>query len=218
MAEKSEFKAIAVRLKHERGITLRDVANTLGMNYSYLSDVSSGRSPFTDDCRAKMIRAFGAEIVNGTPDAPTPVRMYGGEQDCNMVTLPLIPIDAVAGFPTIDNDGVTLADCEQYAIPEFTSRGAEFLVRVSGTSMYPRFNHGDLLACKRVQQLTFVQWGMVYVLDTEQGMLVKRLYECPDDRDSVVCHSENTNEYTDFRLPKTEIRSVSIVLGHISVS
>lgn len=218
MEQKNDIKAILFRLKHQRGLSMKQVADELGMNYSYLSDVNSGRSPFTDATRAKFIQVFGKHIVD--PDATEPVRpkVYGGKDgETPMVLLPLIPIDCLAGLPSSDNDGISLDDCEQYAVPEFSARGAEFLVRVSGTSMQPRYNSGDLLACRRVTRMTFFQWGMVYVIDTEQGMLVKRLYEYTNDDNMVVCHSENTEEFPDFKLPKSEIRSVSIVVGHISL-
>ncbi len=222
MAQENEFKAILYRIKHEKGMTMREIAEKLGVTYSYLSDVHTGRAPYNDVLRGKIIKKFGVHIAN---NEPTPQHVYGGGDDEQamdvptekMITLPLIPLDAVAGFPLFDNAGITISDCEQYSVPEFSVRGAEFLVRVSGSSMTPRFANGDLLACKKVAQATFFQWGMVYVIDTQQGMLVKRLYECPNDDDMVICHSENTIEYPDFKLPKSEIRSVSIVIGYISV-
>lgn len=222
MAEQTEFRDVLSRIKRIYGKTLRTIADDLGMNYSYLSDISTGKAPFTDATRQKVISKYGRHVI--FPDEPTPQHYYGGGDDEQtnvptekMITLPLIPLDAVAGFPLFDNAGITISDCEQYSVPEFSVRGAEFLVRVSGSSMTPRFANGDLLACKKVAQVTFFQWGMVYVIDTQQGMLVKRLYECPNDDDMVVCHSENTTEFPDFKLPKSEIRSVSIVIGHISV-
>lgn len=218
MEKNEEFKAMLGRIKKQYGKTLRAIADDIGVNYTYLSDITSGRSPLTDAMKGKIMQKYGRAIVY--PDDPMPPRFYGGGEPVpeNMVLLPLIPLEAAAGFPSFDNDGISLDDCEQYAIPEFTARGAEFLVRVSGTSMYPRYNNGDILACRRVQKMTFFQWGMVYVIDTEQGMLVKRLYECPNDDDAIVCKSENETEFPPFKLPKSEIRSVSIVLGQISVS
>ena len=66
---------------------------------------------------------------------------------------------------------------EQYSVREFSIRGAEFLIRVEGMSMFPRYTNGDILAVKRLSSVTFFQWGCVYVLDTEQGMLIKRLFK-----------------------------------------
>ena len=127
--------------------------------------------------------------------------------------LPLIPIDAVAGFNGVDVQGVRLEDCSRYVVPEFAELHAEYMIRVSGSSMYPKYSNGDLLACRRVQEVTFLQWGKVYVLDSNQGAMVKRLFPC-EDSEVVECRSDNPN-YPPFRLPKSEIRSVSIVVGVI---
>lgn len=130
-------------------------------------------------------------------------------------SLPLIPIEAVAGFPGDDDTGVKLVDCEQYHVPEFAAKGAQFLIRVSGSSMYPKYSNGDILACRKIDSVTFFQWGKVYVLDTNQGALVKRLFEDEENQNNVVCHSDNHENYPNFKIPKSEIRSLSIVLGVI---
>lgn len=130
-------------------------------------------------------------------------------------SLPLIPIDAVAGFPGEDKNGIAIEQCECYCVPEFADKGAQFLIRVSGSSMYPKYSNGDILACRKIESITFFQWGKVYVMDTCQGALVKRIFEDKDDKDNVICHSDNHDNYPDFKLPKSEIRSLSIVLGVI---
>lgn len=128
--------------------------------------------------------------------------------------LPLVPIDAVAGFNGIDLPGVQLADCARYTIPEFIEAKAEYLIRVSGSSMYPKYSSGDILACRKIQEVTFLQWGKVYVIDSQQGAMVKRLFEIEGDADNILCKSDNAN-YPPFKLPKSEIRSLSIVVGAI---
>ena len=85
-------------------------------------------------------------------------------------TLPLIPYDAFAGLPAVDNIGIAFKDCEQYYIPDFISRGADFLIRVSGDSMVPQYLNGDLLACTLIKDVLFFQWGKIYVIDTSQGV------------------------------------------------
>lgn len=127
--------------------------------------------------------------------------------------IPLIPIEAVAGWNGVDHEGVTLSDCENYYIPDFVSAGAEYLIRVSGSSMYPKYSSGDILACKKIKEVTFFQWGKIYVIDSAQGAMVKRIL--PSEKDNcVVCKSDN-EKYPPFELPKTEIRSLSIVIGAV---
>ena len=126
--------------------------------------------------------------------------------------LPLIPFEAIAGYLSTDNEGVRLEDCERYVIPEFDRRGAEFIIRVSGSSMYPKYSNGDLLGCKKIENILFFQWGKIYVLDTSQGALVKRVYEHEND-DFVMLVSDNKDVYPPFAIPKSDIRSLSIVVG-----
>lgn len=134
--------------------------------------------------------------------------------ETNNHTLPLIPIAAVAGFNGLDIPGIPLAQCPQYSIPDFIEQKAEYLIRVSGSSMYPKYSSGDILACRRIQEITFIQWGKIYVIDSQQGAMVKRLFEIPDNPEHILCQSDNP-QYPPFKLPKSEIRSLSIVVGVI---
>lgn len=127
--------------------------------------------------------------------------------------IPLIPLDAVAGFPAESGGGVRLEDCERYVIPEFENKGANFLIRVSGDSMVPLYYSGDLLACRKITDIRFFQWGTVYVLETSQGVLVKRVQESVDHADSILCVSENSSVHHPFLLPRDDIRSLSFIVG-----
>lgn len=140
-----------------------------------------------------------------TPTADTSV-------NTSQKALPLIPFEAIAGYLSTDNEGVMVEDCERYVIPEFEQRGAEFIIRVSGSSMYPKYSNGDLLGCKKIKDILFFQWGKIYVLDTSQGTLVKRIYEHEND-DFVKLVSDNKDVYPPFVIPKSDIRSLSIVVG-----
>lgn len=130
-------------------------------------------------------------------------------------TLPLIPYDAFAGLPAVDNIGIAFKDCEQYYIPDFISRGADFLIRVSGDSMVPQYLNGDLLACTLIKDVLFFQWGKIYVIDTSQGVLVKRIMRIEEDDEHVLLVSENKDKYEPFKFPTSDIRSLAIVVGLI---
>ena len=130
-------------------------------------------------------------------------------------TLPLIPIDAIAGVPAGDFQGVRFEDCEQYRISDFVSNGAEFLILVNGSSRYTKYSYGDILACKKIEEILFIQWGKVYVIDSSQGSLVKRLFEDKNNKENLICVSDNKENYPPFSIPKSDIRSLSIVVGVI---
>lgn len=128
-------------------------------------------------------------------------------------SLPLIPIDAMAGVGKGDFS-VIESDVERYFIPDFNKK-ADFLIRISGTSMSPKYFHGDVVACKSIPTETFIQWGKVYVLDTVQGALCKRLMP-GSKKGSVKCISDNQEAYPPFELDfRHDIRSLAIVVGMI---
>lgn len=125
---------------------------------------------------------------------------------------PLIPIEAMAGFGTAETT-ITQQDIKAwYVVPDFNS--FDFMIKVKGSSMYPKYSSGDVVACKKVPlDGLFFQWNKVYVLDTVQGPLIKRIKRGSDD-EHVLIVSENTN-YEPFELPLKAINSVAIVIGVI---
>lgn len=132
------------------------------------------------------------------------------------IDLPLLPFSAVAGY-LAENNSESWSGVEYCRVPEFSSRGADFLIRVEGDSMYPRYGNGELLAIRVIKDPTFFQWGKVYVLSTNQGCVVKRLFPDPKDDTAIVCHSENSSLYPDYRITKEDVLGVAIVVGHIGV-
>lgn len=129
--------------------------------------------------------------------------------------LPLLPVDAMAGALNGDNQGFMEYECERYLVPLF--KGAEFLCRVQGNSMWPKYNSGDIVACKKVpMEHLWFQWGKSYVISTRQGVLVKRIEPSKNEGCVQIC-SENAEKYKPFELPVTEINGVAVVVGVIRV-
>lgn len=125
-------------------------------------------------------------------------------------TRPRIPYDAAAGTLTETIEGVTEYQCEEVpvisAFPKY-----DFTIRIVGRSMEPEYFAGDEVACLKVNEKRFLQWGRVHVLDTTQGVVIKRIY---DDGDCITCRSYNP-EFPDFSIPKEDIRSYNLVVGSL---
>lgn len=123
-------------------------------------------------------------------------------------TRPRIPYTAAAGSLTSAVEGITSDQCEHIPriniFPEY-----DFTIIIKGDSMEPKYEGGDEVACKRIDSTSFIQWGKVHVLDTAQGILIKRTYE---DGEKIRCVSYNP-EYPDFSIDKDEIYSMSLVVG-----
>ena len=142
--------------------------------------------------------------------------------------IPLIPINAMAGVftgeqsvleleceryvvPAFKDAEFLITECERYVVPAF--KDAEFLITVKGSSMIPKYYSGDIVACKRMPLDTFFQWNKVYVLDTEQGPLIKRVKKGATD-ETLSIFSDNP-DYEPFELPRTKIYHIALVVGVI---
>lgn len=127
---------------------------------------------------------------------------------------PLIPIEAMAGFGTAEAAQVFENHItERYVIPDFKGK-VDYFIRVTGSSMYPKYNSGDVVACKMIENLSFVQWNKTYVLDTSQGAIVKRLIKSSKSG-YITCRSDN-KDYPDFEVNINEdIHAIALIIGVI---
>jgi SOS-response transcriptional repressor LexA len=123
-------------------------------------------------------------------------------------TKPRIPYNAAAGTLTDTVAGVTEYECEKVPVVSAFPR-YDFTIRITGDSMMPNYHPGDEVACLRINEERFIQWGRVHVLDTEQGVIIKSNY---DNEDCLRCASFNP-EYPDFNVPKSDIRSYNLVVA-----
>jgi len=206
------------------GTSYAEIAGRLGVLPQYLSNIITGPRGASEKFVSKFCEVYG---INQN-DLYNKLKVYHTELaekqvvserkhkiESNQNGIPLIPIEAVAGY-ALKGDAVAMEYdiTERYLVPEFSVRGVKYLIRVSGSSMYPKYSNGDILACRPVTDLSFFQWGKVYVLDTDQGAIVKRLFEGKNDT-CIECRSDNKEHYPAFQIPKTSIRNISIVVGVI---
>lgn len=124
--------------------------------------------------------------------------------------IPLIPTSAIAGMFS-GSEPVFEYECERFIVPTF--RDAEFLISVKGDSMTPHYNTGDIIACKKLPMDTFFQWNKIYVIDTEQGPLIKRI-RSGSTSDHIELVSDNQT-YPPFEIHRSKIYHIALVIGVI---
>ena len=197
----------------------KELAELLGYTKSSFSQILNGKVPLSDKFLDKIcsldnninkvwILENKGEMLkssNNTPTVAEPQLPSG---------VPMLPFDAFAGIGT-DVEGVNLDTIEErYVVPLFDGMKMDFMISVRGSSMYPKYNSGDVVACRMVQELLFVQWNKVYVLDTiSQGVIIKRLKKS-DKEGFVICKSDN-EQYEPFEIPMSDIRTIALVVGVI---
>ena len=202
-----------------QGETFNKLATDIGVSNSYFSKMVKSNGSLGEDIIRKI-------LLNYEHLSPEWLLIGKGEMiksDKNTLVetqdiikgIPLITYDAIAGFSSMDNEGAFEKDFARYVVPEFINKGVEFLIRVSGSSMYPKYSSGDILACKFIKDRLFFQWGKIYVIDSSQGILVKRVRKHEKYPEYIILESDNKERYQPFEFPTSDIRSLSIVIGVI---
>ena len=89
------------------------------------------------------------------------------------------------------------------------------IVQVSGDSMTPIINSGDMVAIREIESTEIIFWGQIYVVILDDYRLVKYLRK-HDDPSMVILRSENPN-YDDIEVPRSKIRQLFLVQNVIRI-
>lgn len=126
--------------------------------------------------------------------------------------IPLIPFSAMAGYLS-GEASVSEDECEKIIIPGLK---ADFIIPIKGDSMEPRFFAGDYVACERTSiKDLFFQWGKTYVIDTTNGVFIKRVDE-GSSKNEILLVSEN-KKYKPMPIPTSSILHIALVKGVVRI-
>lgn len=193
------------KLGYDRAQTVYDVLNGKSKpSYDFFSRLYN--TEYSDIINEKWLFSGDGEMLKGA--APVAVVAKPGKG------IPLVTIRAIAGLGNAEFN-IKESDVKAtYVVPKFNGRKVDFMIEVYGSSMYPKYNSGDVVACTIIRESSFIQWNKVHVIATrEQGILVKRLKQA-DEPCMFLAVSDN-KEYPPFLLPKEEITGIALVVGVI---
>ncbi len=91
-------------------------------------------------------------------------------------------------------------------------RSADFFFPVSGTSMEPEINDGDIVGVKRVNRSEGIDHGSVYMIVTNDNRMIKRCYHDNNDPELIWCVSPN---YPSFPIRKNDVCALFKVVNRI---
>lgn len=210
--------ALERRIGASKGVLSRAIANGTDIQAKWLEAIVENYPQYSAQW---LMTGHGEMINNNVGLDPSQGTKQGAPQQQilkphtpvlnitdDFQTRPRIPLDAAAGSLTIALFSVSESDCEQLPVIP-TLPKYDFTIVARGDSMSPDILSGDELACRFISEKGFIQWGRTHVLDTAQGIVVKRIF---DDNDYIVCRSSNHN-YPDFPIPKTDIYHLALVVG-----
>jgi len=216
MQNKSLIKSNTLEFITHRGISKYQFYKETGITRGVL-DQNNGMSEeniarilaqYSDINTEWLITGKGEMYKSSNDTAPA--------QRLKLTGYPLVTQDAVAGLGNgqfLVSDGDVI---DYYNIPKYKNIRIDFLTEVYGSSMYPKYSSGDIVACKIIDEKKFIQWNKCHVIVTKgQGILIKRLKK-GDDPDTILAVSDNKN-YEPFVIPVNEITSMALVVGVIKL-
>ena len=207
-----------------KGITMKHFEQKCNLSSGY---VTSMRKGFGQDKLNNVLKMFPelnrewllygeGEMLNTTLK---PQQYYGGDtekqkvNEPQMFIVPLMPISAKGGTLDEFSHCVMDNDCEKVLSP---IKGADFAITVCGDSMSPDYPSGCHILIKKIEERAFIDWGKVFVLDTVNGTIIKKLMPVADDPSKIRCISINP-EYPPYEISLEYVRAIYRVLMCMSL-
>jgi SOS-response transcriptional repressor LexA len=211
--KKTSHMPVKERLKefiNFRKISVRSFEKQCGLSYGYVSNMRVSLQP---DKIMSIAEQF-PELNTGWLLTGTGKMLIENEgsslfSNCHDKK-PHILTEAIAGRLNLFLESVTKDNCTFYpriaGLPDY-----DFTISISGDSMVDKYYFGDIVACKMIQERTFFQWGRVHVLDTNQGVITKKLM--PSEKENCVKAVSFNSNYPPFDIPTQDIYNYALVVG-----
>lgn len=205
-----------IKVRMHFGLSSKDFASKAGIDPSNYSSIETGKRSFGNRVMQDICNAFDVNIDwlrTGQGE------MLKSKCECDTLSqssceVLLLPISAQGGSLNDFIVSVKDSDCERIVSP---IRDVDFAMSVSGDSMSPEYPSGSQILIKRINEKAFIDWGRVYVLDTCNGTVIKRLMPpATNAKETVRCVSINP-EYPPFEVSLNDVYGVYKVLLCMSI-
>lgn len=192
--------------------SMKQMAEAAGISPQNLYDIKAGKCKLSKDV-ALSLQKLNQDIslswlLSGEGEmlksSQTAIKDYS-----NNGGVPYYAVDFLAGFDLVFNNQTAVPD-GYISFPHI--RGAQAWVDISGKSMSPLIDPGDVIAIKRIEDWqTNILYGEVYALVTKQYRTVKRIRK--SERDGWIRLVPENPDYDPQDIPVTSIIALYQVLG-----
>lgn len=201
------------------GITIGALERTIGASKGVLSRAISNNT----DIQSKWIQL----IVENYPHYSCEWLMTGREpmirKENKELNIAKISYDPTIGVPYYDVDfaaGFNLLYNDQTIVPTYNIifqpfEDAQFWCNVTGRSMEPKLNPGDIIALKEIPSIDDILYGEIYAVVLKNMRTIKIIRKA-DDPDMLRFIPININNFDEQVFPKNNIEKVFVVMGCIS--
>ena len=203
-----------------KGISMKSFEELCGLSTGYVTSMRKGYGSeklnnvliaFPDLNRDWLLYGEGEMLKSGIERF---VKDGSGNEDIEIEHVRLLPLFAHGGSLSDFTVSVKDSDCEKVVSPV---KGADFAIQVTGDSMAPEYPSGSVILIKKINESAFIEWGKAYVLDTENGSVVKKVV--PSDKEGCIrCVSINPDpSFAPFDVPLSSVFGIYRVLMCMSM-
>ena len=203
--------------------TQQDVADIMGVKKENISRAFNGNMKYlTPNFIGRFNNAFGGifntewliEEQGEMLINPKQEKSNSKYSDIEGKAIPLLPVSAQGGRLNDFIVSVRESECERVVSP---IKEADFAIPISGDSMAPEYPNGSQVHVKKINEKAFIEWGRVYVLDTCNGTVIKRI--TPSEKEGYIkCLSINPDPiYAPFEVCLNDVYGIYRVMLCLSI-
>ena len=217
MAINQEFKNLISRIKYEYSLNQSQIADSLGVKKTYLSDMINGRVPYNETMNKKVNDVFPLPPMN---------KVHIQKEDTLKISTSDIKEGDYSGTLVYDMDATCGTDDRDIYFTQEDIIGSVNLpginkeskiIRANGDSMEPKVYDGNMVVIREIHNWDDIFYGQMYLILLDEYRMIKyiRRYE-QDETNYIILRSENPL-YDDIKLHKNKIRKLFVVENVLSV-
>lgn len=215
---REKFERFDKYMKH-KGLNDNQVTVECKLSQGLLGQARKGKSDLGAKAIDKILNTYQdlskvwlmtgeGDMLSSTSSAkPQQSKKAERVTDDEAYKVPLVPISALAGSLNDFSLSVKRDDCETVISP---IKDIDMAIKISGDSMEPEYPADSQVFVKKINERAFLEWGRVYVLNTCNGIVIKRLMPT-DDPNTVLCESINP-KYPPFEVNLENVNGVYRVM------
>ena len=215
---RERFERFDKYMKH-KGLNDNQVTVECKLSQGLLGQARKGKSDLGTKTIEKILNIYQdlnkvwlmtgeGDMLSSTSSAqPQPSVKNERVADDEAYKVPLVPISALAGSLNDFSLSVKRDDCETVISP---IKDIDMAIKISGDSMEPEYPSDSQVFVKKINERAFLEWGRVYVLNTCNGIVIKRLMPTADPN-TVLCESINP-KYPPFEVNLENVNGVYRVM------
>lgn len=186
--------------RKEQKITQSEICFVLDIAQPYVSAIEHNKRPLNKKKFKRLLEYYG-EVVNNY--------MYEDEEEMQEAVVISETVASKYDIPVIPAAmlGGSLEDALKYSGSTEKMRspidGVDFAIPVINGAMAPEYSEGSRVLVKKINPKAFIEWGGVYVLDTDNGIIMRRIM--PGEKSMIRCEAFNPS-FPPFEISKSNIK------------